>query len=111
QSPLEDVGPAGVDQGKGGKYLILPPGYSGTVPDGYIALPSQTYQGYALMRSILRSGNDADFAKAVAYGKRIAFYPLSAAANPPPTVYLDAADVVFDATIPHAGRFFHALCP
>ena len=31
QTPLEDVGPAGVDKGKGGKYLILPPGYSGAV--------------------------------------------------------------------------------
>jgi hypothetical protein len=26
QSALEDVGPAGVDKGKGGKYLILPLG-------------------------------------------------------------------------------------
>ena len=32
QTPLEDVGPAGVDKGKGGKYLILPPAFSGTVP-------------------------------------------------------------------------------
>ena len=40
QTALEDVGPAGVDKGKGGKYLILPPGYKGKVPDGYIALPS-----------------------------------------------------------------------
>jgi len=53
QTPLEDVGPAGVDQGEGGKYLILPPGYSGTIPGGSIALPSQTYQGCALLRSIL----------------------------------------------------------
>lgn len=109
QTPLEDVGPAGVDKGKGGKYLILPPGYSGTVPVGYIALPSQTYQGYALLRSILRSGSDEDFAKAVAYGKRIALYPLSAAANPPSTIYLDAADVVFDATIPYDVRFFESV--
>jgi len=109
QTPLEDVGPAGVDKGKGGKYLILPPGYSGTVPDGHIALRSQTYQGYALLRSILRSGSDADFVKAVAYGKRIAFYPLSAAAKPPATTYLDAADVVFDATIPYDVRFFESL--
>ena len=29
QVALEDVGPAGVDKGKGGKYLILPPGYKG----------------------------------------------------------------------------------
>ena len=29
QTAIEDIGPAGVDQGKGGKYLILPPGYKG----------------------------------------------------------------------------------
>ena len=39
-----------------------------------------TYQGYALLRSILKSGSDADVAKAVAYGKRIKLYPLSQAA-------------------------------
>ena len=108
QTPLADVGPAGIDEGKGGKYAILPPGHSGTVPDGYIPLPSQTYQGYALLRSILQSGSDADFAKAVAYGKRIAFYPLSDAAHPT-TTYLDAADVVFDATIPYDVKFFASL--
>ena len=109
QTPLEDVGPAGVDKGRGGKYLILPPGDSGTVPDGYIALRSETYQGYALLRSILKSGSDLDFAKAVEYGKRIAFYPFSAAAKPPATTYLDAASVVFDATIPYDARFFESL--
>ena len=30
-----DVGPAGPDKGKGGSYLVLPPGYQGDVPDGY----------------------------------------------------------------------------
>src|SRR6267154_5309745 len=34
QAALEDVGPAGVDKGKGGKYLILPPGYKQAVPAG-----------------------------------------------------------------------------
>jgi hypothetical protein len=109
QTPLEDVGPAGVDKGKGGKYLILPPGYKDKVPDGDIPLPSQTYQGYALLRSILKSGSEADFNKAVEYGKRIQFYPLSQAANPPATTYFDAADVVFDATIPYDVRFFESL--
>ena len=45
QAALEDVGPAGVDKGKGGKYLILPPGYKGEPPDGYIALPSHDLPG------------------------------------------------------------------
>jgi len=110
QTPLEDVGPAGVDKGKGGKYLILPPGHKDKVPDGYIPLPSQTYQGYALLRSILKSGSEADFNKAVEYGKRIKFYPLSEAANPlGATTYLDAADIVFDATIPYDVSFFESL--
>jgi hypothetical protein len=109
QVPLEDVGAAGVDKGKGGKYLILPPNHSASVPDGYIALPSMNYQGYALLRSILKSGNDADIAKAVAYAKRIKLYPLSQAANPPPTTFVDAIDVVYDSTIPYDLRFFQSL--
>ena len=109
QMPLEDVGPAGVDQGKGGKYLILPPGHAAKVPDGYIVLPSLTYKGYALLRSIRRSGSDADLAKAVEYGKRIKIYPLSQAHDPPPTIYVDAAGVLYDATIPYDIRFFEAL--
>ena len=31
---VTDFGMAGPDKGKGGKYLILPPGYEGDVPDG-----------------------------------------------------------------------------
>ena len=109
QVPLEDVGPAGLDKGKGGKYLILSPGHQGAAPDGYTALPSANYQGYALLRSILRSGSDADVAKAVAYAKRIKLYPLSQAANAPPTTFVDAVDVIYDATIPYDVRFFQSL--
>ena len=36
QAALEDVGPAGVDKGKGGRYLILPPDYKGTTPNGFM---------------------------------------------------------------------------
>jgi len=109
QEALEDVGPSGVDKGQGGKYLILPPGYKDKAPDGYIALPSNTYAGFALLRSNLNSGSDADIAKAVAYGKRIRFYPLSRAANPPETKFVDAIDILFDCTIPYDLRFFQTL--
>ena len=109
QAALEDVGPAGVDMGNGGKYLILPPGYTGRTPQGYIVLPSMTYQGYALLRSVLESGSDTDVARAVAYGKRIELYPLSQAGQAPATTFVDAIDVVYDATIPYDVRFFRAL--
>jgi len=109
QCALEDVGPAGVDKGQGGKYVILPPGYKDTVPNAYIPMPSDTYQGYALLRSIPKSGSEADIAKAVAYGKRIKLYPLSQSAKPPATVFVDVVDVVYDSTIPYDLRFFESL--
>jgi hypothetical protein len=73
-----------VDKGKGGKYLILPPGYDKSKVSGdYIAMPSDTYRGYALVRSMLKSGSDADVAKAVSYAMRLKLYPFSQAANLP----------------------------
>ena len=35
QRYVADMGIAGPDKGQGGKYLFLPPGYDGEVPDGY----------------------------------------------------------------------------
>ena len=63
---LADVGPTGQDQGKGGKYLILPPGYDGDVPDGYFVVRSPTYLGFSFLRA------NADV---VGYGDKVlAFY-------------------------------------
>jgi hypothetical protein len=110
QAAIEDVGPGGVDKGKGGKYLFLPPGFDkAKVPAGYIAMPSITYRGYALLRSVLRSGSDEHVAKAVAYAKRVKLYPLSQAASPPETKFVDASGVEFDSTIPYDPRFFESL--
>ena len=38
-----DVGITGPDKGKGGKYLLLPPGYKGKVPKGYIVVRPATF--------------------------------------------------------------------
>lgn len=109
QMPLEDAGPEGADKGKGGKYLILPPGYKGAAPPGYIVLHSDTYTGFALLRSNLASHSDADIAKSVAYGKRLKVYPLAQAANPQPTRFADASGTLFDSTIRYDASFFRNL--
>jgi hypothetical protein len=109
QMALEDAGPSGADAGKGGKYLLLPLGYAGPVPDGYIALRPATFGSFALLRSNLKSHSAADVAKSVAYGKRVKVYPLSQAAAPPATIFTDAADVQFDSTIRYDGSFFVSL--
>ncbi|CDZ68140.1 Hypothetical protein, partial CDS, partial [Neorhizobium galegae bv. orientalis] len=109
QVALEDTGPSGADQGKGGKYLILPPGYEDTIPEGYIVLQSDTFGGYALLRGNLASHSDADVAKSVTYAKRLKVYPLSQAANPPETVFADAEGVIFDTTIKYDTSFYSSL--
>ena len=110
QAAIEDVGPGGVDKGKGGKYLFLPPGFDRTkVPAGYIPMPSDTYEGYALLRSVLKSGSEADVAKAVAYARRVKIYPLSQAKHPPETKFVDASGAEFDSTIPYDLSFFESL--
>src|SRR5215510_8954122 len=99
QTSLEDVGLLGLDKGAGGKFVILPPGYKDKAPDGYTALPSDTFSGYMLLRSNLKSHGDADVAASIAYGRRAKVYPLSAAASPPPTAFTDVRDVEYDSTI------------
>jgi hypothetical protein len=109
QMPLEDAGPEGADKGKGGRYVILPPGYRGQPPTGYFVLPSDTFTGFALLRSNLASHSDAAIAKSVAYGKQIKVYPLSQATTPPQTKFVDASGTLFDATIHYDASFYRNL--
>ena len=99
----------GVDKGAGVKLLMLPPGYSEKIPDGYVALQPDTFGSYALFRSNLKSHSEADVAKSVAYGKRVKIYPLSQASNPPAAVFTDVKDVLFDSTIRYDESFFEGL--
>ena len=107
QNALADVGPAGVDKGNGARYLLTPPGYKEKAPDGYIVLPSETYRGFVILRSNFKSRSDADIRAAVEHGKRVKVYPLGG--DPGSTVFVDAYDKAFDATIPYDATFFDSL--
>ena len=51
-----NFGVAGPDKGKGGKYLILPPGYTGVVPEGYFVFKAPTYINWFFMRGSIADG-------------------------------------------------------
>jgi hypothetical protein len=55
---VQDVGPAGPDKGKGGKYLVLPPRYEGEVPQGYFVVRPRTYDVWVFMRASIAKGLD-----------------------------------------------------
>lgn len=109
QMPLADAGLLGTDKGKGGKYLVLPPGYKDEVPAGYIPLQSDTFGNYMLFRANFKSHADADVQASINYGKRMKVYPLSAAAHPPETIFTDVKDIDFDSTIKYDASFFDHL--
>ena len=109
QVPLTDVGPAGDDKGKGGKYLIIPPGYKEEVPEGYFTVLSETYNGYAAFRLIPVSASDEDRQTAIDLVKQMRLYPLSQAANPPAQNYIDMAGKLFDGVVQFDETFFDVL--
>ena len=82
QRAITDFGLPGPDKGKGGKYLLLPPGYTGEVPkEGYFVLRG-TMNNYNIMDRGLVENNDT--AAAVNLIKKLRVYPWSQRDNPKP---------------------------
>ncbi len=91
QRPVSEIGPLGPDKGKGGKFLLLPPGYTGKYPAGYFPVSSTTNSVVYIGRAFVRNG---DKATAVNTLKETKVYLLSQADNPPATRYIDGAKPV-----------------
>jgi len=95
QGWVVDMGLPGADQGKGGKYLILPPGYNGEVPAGYHVAQSKSMKNLMAVRALPVGG---DVPKAMAALRAIKVYPLAAAADPKPLAVVDTTATKMDAS-------------
>ena len=103
---MADVGPEGEDQGGGGKYLLLPPGYEEAVPAGYFPVQFKTYNGYSILCAIPATSSAEDVAKALDLVKKTRVYPLAQAGNPPPQRHIDMAGKLFDGIAAFDDRFY-----
>jgi hypothetical protein len=54
---VADFGRLGPDNGKGGKFLILPPGYDGNIPEGYHIARTDTYGNWVIWRGFQVDGD------------------------------------------------------
>ncbi len=88
---VADVGITGPDQGKGGKYLILPPDYKGDVPEGYFVVRPSTYGSWMPFRSFLVDGSPRPGVESVK--KHLKIYQLSDVANPPAMKFVNASGI------------------
>jgi hypothetical protein len=96
-----DMGMPGPDRGKGGKYLILPPGYEGKEPEGYFIAKSPSYINLFVLRGFLVDGKPDAAAKM--FSEQVHVYPLSKKDNPPKMVITSGSGIAYN-TI-HANDF------
>jgi hypothetical protein len=97
---VADLGNAGPDRGQGGQYLLLPPGWEATAPDGYFTATSRTFTNWLLVRAL-------DGLDALEAGVRI--YPLSARENPSPTGFVHVTGRAFNTVHANDFHFFEEV--
>jgi hypothetical protein len=108
QRPIDDVGRIGPDQGKGGKYLIVPPGYSGALPEnGYFVRPSQTVNGMLFLRAVRLPGETRDSATSRLAQAKI--YPYTQRSAPPALRMRRMGHTAYDGVTPRGMAYFDLL--
>ncbi|HXC99283.1 MAG TPA: DUF1254 domain-containing protein [Verrucomicrobiae bacterium] len=98
---ITDIGNAGPDKGQGGKYLLLPPGYTGEVPEGYFVARSRTFGVWLMGRGFKVNGDLKPGVESIKKNLRI--YPLAQANNPPETKFINGSGVELNTV--HANDF------
>jgi hypothetical protein len=86
---VTDFGNAGPDKGQGGKFLLVPPGYEGKLPEGYFVARTQTYGNWVIWRGFQVDGSTKPAVEATQ--SKFRMYPLSQKDNPPEMKFIDVS--------------------
>ena len=109
---MSDLGVAGPDKGKGGKFLVLPPSYKGEVPKGYFVVPSNTNGVWVFTRGYLDKKLPLDKAIPAASANirnNLKVYPLAKRDNTPTTEFINVSGKVMNTILPNDYSFFEKL--
>lgn len=104
---VTDLGNAGPDKGKGGKFLFLPPGYKGDVPKGYFTFTSPTYGNAMFWRGFVENGSTQTAVNNFHNHTRI--YLLADAKNPPETKFINLSGKSFNTIHANNFKFFEEV--
>ncbi len=106
---VTDIGNAGPDRGKGGKYLILPPppGYKGDVPEGYFVKQSNTYGNWLAVRGFPTGNDNESVVKNIEDHLKV--YPLAEKNNPKPVKFHDVSNKYINTLHAQDITFFHEV--
>jgi len=101
-----NMGVTGPDAGKGGKYLVVPPGYSGDIPDGYFLLQPPTNRNFMFLRGSIAKGLEPAVQNITA---NLKVYPLKDAENPADTTFENVSGKAFNTVFPSDFSYFEIL--
>jgi hypothetical protein len=104
---VTDLGNAGPDRGKGGKFLVLPPDYEGDVPDGYYVVQCPTYQNIIFWRGFLVNGDPKPAVESIKANTNL--YLLSQVENPPEPVFINWSGKRFNTVHANTFKFYEEL--
>ncbi|WP_339868488.1 DUF1254 domain-containing protein [uncultured Algoriphagus sp.] len=102
---LGDIGFPGPDRGEGGKYLIIPEGYEGNIPNGYYLYTSKTNGVFIFQRGFFKSVEDLQPGVDAVEGIKV--YPLEGEAKP--MDYQHASELDSYALFEHDFTYFEML--
>lgn len=102
---VADIGKAGQDKGKGGKYLLLPPGYKEEVPEGYYLLKPPTFASWIWLRGFVKDGDPSPTVDNMK--KNFKIYPLSMAADPPVMKFVNISGQYFNCIASNDISFYY----
>jgi len=86
---VTDFGLVGPDKGKGGKFLILPPGYKGAIPKGYFVAKSPTFNNLFFWRGSLVNGDPKPAVDSIK--KSVKVYPLGKDASASKVTFINGS--------------------
>jgi hypothetical protein len=103
-----DMGGPGPDQGRGGKYLIVPAGYKGELPNsGYFITHSPSYVNLLILRGFLVDGKPDAASKMFREGVKV--YPLAKSSSPPAMQFINASKVPYNTVHANNVEFYDEL--
>jgi hypothetical protein len=105
QRALEDIGVG--ESVNGGKFLLLPPGFVGDVPDGYIVVRSRVRNVFVFLRGQVRPGESTE--PVVKLASSIKIYPIANKDAPEPTRIILEGGKPFDSDWPKDIGYFDYL--
>lgn len=105
---VTDIGVTGPDQGRGGRYLFLPPGYDGAVPEmGFHVVPSDTYRHWLLGRAFAVAGDVTAAVTGVKAAMKV--YPLAEAKAPPEQAFVNISALPMHTIHARSFAFFEEI--